>query len=86
MLGEILDPGRGAEGVCPVTHRLISLALRTFEAMNLDVVVIAVSRRVRSPVAAAPRRNCSLRTCLRGHAKLFPVFPDGVIWGRTWSQ
>ena len=56
-----------------VTHRLMSLALRTFEAMNFDVVVIAVSRRVRSPVAAAPRRNCSLRTCLRGHRRYFQL-------------
>jgi hypothetical protein len=54
----------------------MSLALRTFAAMNLDVVVIAVSNRVRSPVAAAPRRSWSLRTCLRGHMSLFPAFTE----------
>jgi hypothetical protein len=54
----------------------MSLALRTFVAMNLDVVVIAVSRRVRSPVAVAPRRNWSLRTCLRG-ADVISGFPRG---------
>lgn len=43
----------------------MSRALRTFVAMNLHVVWIAVRRSVRSPVAAAPRRNWSLRTCLR---------------------
>lgn len=66
-------------------YRLMSLALRTLEAMNLDVVVIAVSKRVRSPVAAAPRRNCSLRTCLRGRVS-FAAFLEGVIWMQTWLR
>ena len=55
----------------------MSLALRTFVAINLDVVVIAVSRRVRSPVAIAPRRNWSLRTCLRWAYDVIPSFPRG---------
>ncbi len=33
-------------------------------AMNLDVTCIAVNSRVRSPVAAAPKRSWSCRTCL----------------------
>lgn len=31
----------------------------------MDVTWIAVNNNVRSPVAAEPNRNCSLRTCLQ---------------------
>ena len=51
----------------------MSLALRTFVAMNFDVVVMAVRRRVRSPVAAAPRRYWSFRTCLRSTCRYFQL-------------
>ena len=51
-----------AMGITRITHKLIRRAFRTLVAMNLDVVWMAVRRRVRSPVAAAPRLNWSART------------------------
>lgn len=39
-------------------------ALRTLVAMNLEVTWMAVRSKVRSPVAAWPRRSWSCRTCL----------------------
>lgn len=39
------------------TYKLMSRALRTFVAMNLDVTWIAVNSNVRSPVAAGPSRS-----------------------------
>lgn len=39
------------------TYRLMRRALRTLVAINLDVTWMAVRSKVRSPVAAAPRRS-----------------------------
>lgn len=47
------------------TNRLMSRARRTLVAMNLDVTWMAVSSSVRSPVASAPSRSWSCKTCLQ---------------------
>lgn len=59
------------------THRLIRRAFRTLVAMNLDVVWIAVRRRVRSPVATVPRLNCWLKTWLEGISSA-PLAPTEI--------
>lgn len=43
---------------------MMSLAFLTLVAINLEVKEMAVRSRVRSPVAAGPRRKPSLRTWL----------------------
>jgi hypothetical protein len=53
-------------------YKLMRRALRTLVAINLDVTWIALRSRVRSPVAAGPRRNCSARTELvKVHQNIF---------------
>jgi len=46
------------------TDRLMRRALRTLLAMNLEANPMEFRRRVKSPVAAAPRRICSERMWL----------------------
>lgn len=60
-----------------MAYRLMSRAFRTLVAMNLLVTWIAMSKRVRSPVAAAPSRSWSSITCLRG-ASMSSLAPEHI--------